>query len=108
MRLSALGFGAIAAIALSASSAFAEGREMRIVNQTGFEIVEFFSLHKGEVDWGEDQLMGSPIGGDDERLIDLDDGSGYCLFSFRVIFDDGEELVSEDINVCDLTTFTYY
>ncbi len=108
MKLSAIGLGVITAMTLSAGSAFADGREMRIVNQTGFEIVEFFRLHKGEAEWGEDLLLGTPIGGDDERLIDMEDGSGYCLYSFRVVFDDEEELVSEDVNICDLTMFTYY
>jgi len=108
MKYSAIGFGSIAVIALSAGSAFAEGRDMRIVNQTGFEIVEFYSLHKGETEWGADKLDGTPIGGDDERLLDLDDGSGYCLYSFRVVFDDGEELLSDNINICDLAMFTYY
>lgn len=108
MKISALWFGVIAGVALSASSAFAEGRDMRIVNQTGFEIIEFYRLHKGETDWGDDLLQGESIGGEAERLLDLDDGSGYCLFSFRVLFDDGEELVSEDINICDLAMFTYY
>lgn len=108
MRRPAIGWSLVAAAALSASQAFADGREMQIVNQTGFEIIEFFSAHKDEADWGEDLLQGDAIGGDDTRLMDLDDGSGYCLYGFRVIFDDGEELISEDINICDLSMFTYY
>ena len=108
MKIAAIGYGMIATLAVAVGPAFADGREMQIINQTGFEIVEFFSAHKDEADWGEEILQGDAIGGDAERLIDLEDGSGYCLYSFRAIFDDGEELISDDINICDLTMFTYY
>ncbi len=108
LRNAAIGFGVVSALVASIGPAFADGREMQIVNQTGFEIVEFFRAHKDAADWGEELLMGEAIGGYAERLLDLEDGSGYCLYSFRVIFDDGEELISEDINICDLPTFTYY
>ena len=108
MRIAAIGFSVVSALAAAASPAFADGREIQIINQTGFEIVEFFSAHKDEADWGDELLQGQAIGGYAEKLLDLEDGSGYCLYSFRVIFDDGEELVSDDINICDLTMFTYY
>ena len=107
-RIAAIGYGLATALAVAANPANADGREMQIVNQTGFEIIEFYSSYKDEVDWGANLLTDQPIGGDDERLLDLEDGSGYCLYSFRVIFDDGEELISDDINICDLSTFTYY
>lgn len=107
-RLVAIVYGVVAALATAISPAFADGREMQIINQTGFEIIEFYSAHKDEADWGENLLVDLPIGGDDVRVLDLEDGSGYCLYSFRVIFDDGEELISEDINICDLSMFTYY
>lgn len=108
MRIAAFGYGVVSALAVAAGPAFADGRDMQIINQTGFDIVEFFSAHKDASDWGKELLAGEAIGGYAERLLDLDDGSGYCLYSFRVIFDDGEELVSDDINICDLTMFTYY
>ena len=76
MRIAAIGFGAFCALVTSVSSAFADGREMQIINQTGFEIVEFYSAHKDEADWGEEILAGEAIGGYDERLLDLEDGSG--------------------------------
>ena len=108
MRTAAIGFSVVSALAAAANPAFADGREIQIINQTGFEIIEFYSAYKDETDWGANLLTDQPIGGDDERLLDLEDGSGYCLYSFRVIFDDGEELISDDINICDLSTFTYY
>lgn len=81
---------------------------MEIINQTDFEIVAFFGVHKDSDGWGEDMLAGQPIAGGVSQVISFEDGSGYCIYSFKAVFDDGEELVSDDINVCDLPSFTYY
>lgn len=107
-QLTAFGCSLATAAAVLAGPSFAEGRDMTIINDTDFEIVQLFGARKGLDVWGDDLLAGEPIGAFSERVIDFDDGSGYCLFSFMAVFDDGEALVSEDINVCDLTMFTYY
>lgn len=107
-QLTALGCSLATAVAVLAGPSFAEGRDMTIINDTDFEIVQLFGARKGLDTWGPDLLDGQPIAAFGERVVDFDDGSGYCLFSFKAVFDDGEALVSEDINVCDLAMFTYY
>jgi hypothetical protein len=42
-----------------------------------------------------------------EVAIDFDDRSGYCLFDLRAVFADGDELVSERVNICDENRFYY-
>ena len=96
------------AVALLSVPAFADGRELQIANETGFEIVAVFGMRKGAVEWGEDLLAGDFITDGESQTVDFDDGSGYCMYSIMAVFDDGEELVSEDINICDLPSFTYY
>ena len=39
--------------------------------------------------------------------INIDDGSGACLYDFKAVFEDGEELVRNGIDVCTTTTYTY-
>lgn len=96
------------ALAMMPLSAFADGREIAFVNQTGFEIIAIFGARKGVEDWGEDRLQGDAIVDGETQTVDFEDGSGYCLYSIKAVFDDGEELISEEINVCDLLMFTYY
>ncbi|MDP7150066.1 MAG: hypothetical protein QGI08_11560 [Paracoccaceae bacterium] len=96
------------AVALLSAPAFAEGRELQIVNYTDFEIVAIFGMRQGATEWGENELAGDIITAGETQTVDFDDGSGYCMFSIMAVFDDGEELVSEDINICDLPAFTYY
>ena len=108
MKTAAKLFSVSLAFALTSGSALADGREMQIFNYTDFEIVALFGSNKDADDWGEDKLAGDFIEAGETQLIDFEDGSGYCLYNLLVVFDDGEELISEDINVCDLPMFTYY
>ena len=100
--------GALALAAVLATGAAAEERQMEIVNETGFEIVEFFSHRKGAEGWGDNMIPDLPIGDMEARILTFAETGGYCLFSFMAVFDDGEALVSDDINICDLPSFTYY
>jgi len=108
MRQIAKSIIASVGLALSTLPAFADGRDMEIINLTDFEIVAFFGVHKDSDGWGADMLGGQAIAGGLSHVISFEDGSGYCIYSFKAVFDDGEELVSNDINICDLASFTYY
>lgn len=96
-----------ALFATATTSAMAVERQVQINNETSFTIVEFYASNTGTTDWQED-ILGSdvlPAGG--TVMIDIDDGSGYCKFDFLAVFDDGEELVSADNNVCELDVFNF-
>ena len=88
------------------SPAQALDRQVRIVNATSSEIVE---LYGSRVDartprniLGEATL---PSGASMD--VDFDDGSGYCLFDFRAVFDDGAVLERKRVNICEVGTFRY-
>ena len=38
---------------------------------------------------------------------DFDDGSGYCRFRFRAVFEDQLELVRDSVNICEVGTYRY-
>lgn len=95
-------------MAMIPASVLADGREIAFVNETGFEIIALYGARKGVEDWGDDLLQGDVIEDRETQIVDFEDGSGYCLFNIKAVFDDGEELISEEINVCDLPMFTYY
>jgi hypothetical protein len=46
-----------------------------------------------------------PAGG--AVVIDFEDGSGYCRFRFRAVFDDAVELTRPNVNVCEVGTYRY-
>lgn len=82
-------------------------RNVRIVNDTGFAIMEFYGSNQGTDSWEEDILGNDILRSGESVLIDFDDGSGYCKFDFKAVFDDGDVLTANGINVCKIGTYTY-
>ena len=98
---------ATALFALTNSSAMAMERKVQINNQTSYTIVEFYASNTGTADWQEDILGSDVLPSGSTVSINIDDGSGYCKFDFLAVFDDGDQLVSSDNNVCELDEFNF-
>lgn len=101
---------AVAAVMFAglAAPASALDRNVRIINQTGYTIVEFYGSNKGSDSWEEDILGADVLPSGSSVVINFDDGTGYCVFDFRAIFSDGDVLEKFGINVCEVGEFTYY
>ena len=101
---------ALAALTITATTAipaFAQDRKVRIVNNTNFTIVRFYGSNKGSKSWEEDILGADVLDPGQSVNINFDDGTGYCKFDFKAVFNDGEELVSKNINICEIGTYNY-
>ncbi len=95
------------AMATLATPALALDRRVTIVNNTGFAITNFYGSNKGTNSWQED-ILGQDILPSGSRVtINFNDGSGYCKFDFKAVFDDGDVLVRKNVNICEIATFTY-
>lgn len=105
-RLTALAVAG-ALVALSISSAAALDRRVRINNNTGYDIVEFYASNKGTNDWEEDILGRGILAAGESIVINIDDGSGYCKFDFLAVFEDDDQVVSRNNNVCELSEFNF-
>jgi hypothetical protein len=100
-----LGVGFLVA---SADPAGAQDRRVRIINETGYSIREFYASNVGSRSWEENILGTDVLGPGDSVVIDFDDNTGHCMFDFRAIFSDGDEMVRERVHICDIATFRYY
>ena len=98
---------ALAVTATSAMPAFALDQRVRIVNETGYVLVEFYGSNKGSTSWEEDILGPDVLGNGQSVMIDFDDGTGYCMFDFKAVFDDGDVLTRKGVNICEIGTYTY-
>ena len=85
----------------------AQDRKVKIVNNTGYSITNFYGSNTGSDSWEEDILGKDILPPNGSVVINFDDNSGYCMFDFRAIFEDGEEVIEEKIDVCKIGTFTY-
>lgn len=107
MKTGSAALMALAISALGIVEATALDRRVTIVNNTSYDIVEFYASNKGSRSWEEDILGRQILPSGSSVVINIDDGSGYCKYDFLAVFDDGEELTKYDNNVCELSVFTY-
>jgi uncharacterized protein (DUF2147 family) len=92
---------------VTALPAAALDRRVTVINNTGYTIVNFFGSNTGTSSWEEDILGNDVLPSGSSVVINFDDGTGYCMFDFLAIFDDGEQLIREGVNICEISTFTY-
>ncbi|WP_137151413.1 hypothetical protein [Devosia sp. FKR38] len=107
MKSNILGVVTLSALALISvvSTASALDRTVSVNNLTGSVMTEFYASNTGTGDWQEDILGDQVVGAGETATINIDDGSGYCKFDFKAVFDDGTEVIAPDNNVCELTDF---
>src|SRR5687767_1393077 len=81
-------------------------RQVRIVNDTSLEIVALYGVRSG-ASTPRNILGEATIPARSAIDVDFDDGSGYCMYDFRAVFDDGSALSRDDVNVCEVGTYRY-
>ncbi len=98
-------FAALFAVC-SGTAAFALDRHVTVVNNTDFTIVEFYASSVGQDTWEEDILGKDTLEPGQKVKINIDDGTGYCKYDLKAVFNDGDEVVKKGMNVCEVGTFT--
>jgi hypothetical protein len=97
----------MAVLAVGVADANALDRRVRINNQSSYDIYEFYASNTGTSSWEEDILGNDILPAGSSVMINIDDGSGYCKYDFLAVFEDGDEVVSSDNNVCELAQFNF-
>ncbi len=92
---------------LVASPLFAADLKVTVVNQSGYTIEEFYGSNNGTTDWEEDILGEFALPHGEAVEVNFDDGSGHCIFDFLAVFEDGDTVHEEDVDVCTVGTFTF-
>ena len=98
------------ALALSAATAvpaLALDRRMTIENQTGVTMTRFYGSNKGTKSWEEDILGEDVLPSGSSVKINFDDGTGYCVYDLKAVFEDGDEVTQAGVNICETGTFTF-
>ncbi|MBJ3783811.1 hypothetical protein [Devosia sediminis] len=98
---------AVIMVAASVGSVAALDRRVRINNHSSYDIVEFYASHRDADSWQEDILGRTILRAGHSVMINIDDGTGYCIFDFKAVFEDGDELEKYGNNVCELAEFNY-
>jgi hypothetical protein len=103
-----LGLGAAAIVALSMFGAASadENKRVKIINETNHKIVQFYASRVGTNDWEEDILDVDVLDPGQSVTINFG-GSDFCLYDFKAVFSDGETMIRNRINVCEMTVYRY-
>ncbi|GAW42348.1 hypothetical protein SH203_02764 [Brevundimonas sp. SH203] len=82
-------------------------RHVTIKNRTGWTMLRFYASDSRTDDWEED-ILGEDVLEDGQNVrINIDDGSGACVYDFKAEFTNGQELTRSRINVCEISDYTY-
>lgn len=103
MRLTALAATAM----LVAFSAHAADRNVDIVNKTGMTMTAFYASVTNANSWEENILGNDSLADGDTQPVDINDGSGKCVFDFKATFKGGSTAEKRGVNVCQVSTFTF-
>ena len=94
----------LAAVVLSLATALLaqaeDVRHVRIINETSHTMMRFYALSAGKTSWEEDMLGESTLAPGASVVINIDDGTGYCLYDFKGVLDDKDEVIKSRIDVC--------
>lgn len=77
-------------------------RRIAVVNLTNVTIQTVNATNVGRADWGIDLLGQHVIPGGQTVVINVEDRTGYCRYDFRAIFANGNIVVRNRVNVCEV------
>jgi len=97
----------VALIVTATVAASAYDRRVQINNRTSYDIVEFYASNTGSRSWEEDILGRSILPAGNSVVININDGSGYCMYDFLAVFEDGDQVTTSRNNVCEMSQFNY-
>ena len=98
--------GVAIAAAFVSAPVVAANRHVAIVNNTSHAIREFYASNIGTDSWQEDILGAHVIPPYSVVDVNIDDGTGYCMFDLKAVMDTGEEVVRGRVNVCSVSSWT--
>src|SRR5690606_29306925 len=82
-------------------------RKVKVINKTKTPIFGFYASRTSTNDWEEDILGADVIMPGASLVINIDDGSGACKFDFKGEFEDGDEVVKTNVDVCKIGEFAF-
>lgn len=91
----------------SVRSTDGQNRRVRIINETSRTIREFYASNVDRTTWEQNILRDTIIRPGQSVTVNIDDGSGACLFDFKAVFTDSSSRVKNRINVCRIDSYRY-
>ena len=100
---------ALSLISLLYTNAGAYDRRVMIINHTSYDMVGFYASNVDAGSWEENILINnniSPLQPGQRLNVNVDDGTGHCIFDFKAAFDNGSSAVRRRLDVCRTNSWT--
>jgi hypothetical protein len=90
----------------SAGPSEALDRRVRVVNDSSRTMTKFQASNKASKSWEEDILGDDVLKPGQSVVVNINDGTGYCVFDLRATFQGGATVVRRNINICKISSWT--
>lgn len=103
--------GGMAALVLAGTAlpAFAEDIYFTLYNDSRRSLHYFYATPSNSSDWGPDLLRGGhTLRAGYNGTVTIADGSTECYYDFLFVMEDDSQTQVNDINICDLGSYTIY
>lgn len=86
----------------------AGSQDFTLINRTGYQIDEVYVSRVRNRDWGHDVMGRRTLG--DGRSVDItfDAPDRACRWDLKVVYNDGDEAVWNDLNLCDINKVSLF
>jgi len=81
-------------------------RKVVVINGTNVVVNSFQASNIKRNTWEEDILGKSVLQPGQRVTVNIDDGTGACLFDFRAILSNGRKVELRRVDVCHITSWT--
>ena len=98
----------IAAFVLVSFAAQARDLRILVINKSNQRIVAMFASNVHKNHWEEDMIHDGGIPPHSSRIVNLEEGDGYCRYDLRAVGNYGGEWVKGNVNACVAETWTLY
>ena len=100
-------FAAVAvASVVSATPSEALDRRVKVINNSSSTMTKFQASNKASKSWEEDILGSDILKPGQSVVVNINDGTGYCVFDLRATFKGGATVVRRNINICQVASWT--
>ena len=96
-----------AAVSAPVQSRDGMNRRVRIHNNTGWTMLRFYASDSRVDNWEEDLLGRGTLAAGNSIMMNIDDGSGACMYDFKAEFTNGQVLTRFNVNVCQIADYYY-
>lgn len=105
MKLFAKVAGLALAGILAAAPALADRAQFKLINQSGYTLVRFYSSAASSENWGSDIFGDQVLESGFSTRVTIPGNQTQCLYDFRMVFSD-EDILYDTVDLCDVGQYT--